>query len=116
MAFTKKKKKRVEDSEFDYHVEKVLGVISENANTPWGKYVITARNGDDPSTTDIRSLRRGSEAGTFEMIGRGIALNGFEIDTLTNILLKNGFGTTEALEEELERRKSMYGLENTEEE
>ena len=107
-----KKKKKVEETEFEYAVESVLGVISESTSSPWGKYVITARNGDKPSTTDVRNLRRGTTGDVqFETIGKGISLNGFEADKLTDIMLENGFGTTEVLEAELARRKSMYGLE-----
>ena len=112
MALTKKKK-RVEESEFEYQVEKVLGVISESDKSPWGKYVITARNGENPSTTDIRNLRRGEEKG-FVTIGKGISLSGFEVDKLTDILVSHGFGTSEILVDEIERRKSMYGLDEKE--
>jgi hypothetical protein len=45
-----------------------------------------------------------------------MSLSGFEIDKLTDILVSNGYGTSQVLEDELEHRKRMYGLEENNEE
>lgn len=111
MAFTKKKK----GTEFDYHIEKLIGTISTNDKTFWGKYVCVARSGDEPTTIDIRHLKTDPRDDKIISIGKGMALNGFEIDKLTDILVSNGYGTTQVLEDEIEHRKRMYGLENNEE-
>jgi hypothetical protein len=113
MGYTKKKK---EKDEFDYHIEKIIGTISSNEKTLWGKYVCVARNSDNPTTVDIRHLKKESGDDENVLIGKGMSLSGFEVDVLTDILVSNGYGTTQVLEDEIERRKRMYGLENKEEE
>jgi hypothetical protein len=112
MAYTKKKK----EDDFDYRIEKIIGTISVNEKTTWGKYVCIARNGENPTTVDIRHLKINPANEEDIIVSKGMSLSGFEIDKLTDILVSNGYGTSQVLEDELEHRKRMYGLEENNEE
>lgn len=59
--------------------------------------------GDDAPTVNIR--RSNMEKGIY---GSGIAITDLETDILVDALLAEGYGTVEAIEEALNKRKNMF--------
>jgi hypothetical protein len=104
------KKDKKEYDATKYKVEEVIETISERPNSHWGKFVVRARMEDKPSTIDIRHIRMNGE----RLVGKGISLTDSECDTVVNALVKKGYGDAEVIKEELERRASVYGLEEEE--
>ena len=88
-----------------YKVEEIIETLSEGYND-WGKFVVKARYDDKPSTIDIRRIKFGEET----IMGKGISLSDPECDKVVDSLAKRGYGTTEVLEDEIKRRKKMYGF------
>jgi DNA-binding PadR family transcriptional regulator len=43
-------------------------------------------------------------------MGKGISLSDPECDKVVDSLAKRGYGTTEVLEDEIKRRRKMYGF------
>lgn len=102
----KRKNQRNYDPE-KYNVEEMIGILSEYKDD-WGKFIFRGRFEDKPSTIDIRKGKMGEE----RFIGKGISLSDSETDTLVDILVSRGYGNTKKLNDELYRRKELYGLED----
>jgi hypothetical protein len=96
--------------DFKYKVEEVIETLSGAKDKDWGKFIIRARYDDKPSTIDIRKMKFGEET----VVGRGISLTDDECDTMVNSLAKKGYGSAEVFEEEIKRRKKMYGFSDKE--
>ena len=110
MAKKQKGKKSHRGDYSNYLIEELLGNISKaEKETGWDKYVVRARFVDKPSTIDIRRIKV-NENEEVTSIGKGIALTNEEADTTVDILVKLGYGTNEVLENEITRRKALYGL------
>lgn len=87
--------------EFDYEVTSELGVISGNENS-WYKGIKTVSWDGRPAKVDIRDWNGNPDA-KYKM-GKGISLTDEEVDNLVYILLKNGYGVTEQIDEILANR------------
>ena len=90
-----------------YSIEEVFGTLTSYKDN-WGKFIFRGRFEDNPSTIDIRKGKIGKET----LVGKGISLTDSETDTLVNILVNKGYGETKIIENELHRRKELYGLED----
>ena len=85
--------KRKKDFDINrYTIEEVLGTVSEKENSDWGKFIVKARMDEHVSNIDIRNLKFSSD-GKLDKIGKGISLTEVEADTLTDLLIENGFGS-----------------------
>ena len=101
-----KAKKREAYDASKYVVEEVIETLSEGTTNDWGKFIIRARFEDKPSTIDIRRMKFGDTT----IVGKGISLDNNECDKVVNSLAKRGYGSTEVFEEEIARRRKMYGF------
>jgi hypothetical protein len=100
------KKKDVKD--FHYEIEEIIGVLKEYSKHDWAKGVFRISWNDRPSTIDIRTFNFSTNRP-----GTGIALSDEETESLVNLLLEKDYGSVEALEQTLKRKKSRY-VSNTE--
>lgn len=95
-----------------YEITEILGVASvqEDLRSNWCKAILKTMmnngSGDDEEGLDIR--RFNVEDNT---IGSGIRLTPEEANNVTNILLENGYGNFDILEEEYNKRKSLFSSE-----
>ena len=101
-----KVKKNISYDASKYKIEEIIETLSEAKNNDWGKFIVKARFEDNPSTIDIRRMKFGETTIT----GKGISLTDSECDKVVESLAKRGYGTTEVLEDEIKRRKKMYGF------
>lgn len=92
-----------------YKVEEMWGTVSESKNSNWGKYVFKGRFDDNPSTIDIRFLKRMGDGDDF-IAGKGISLTDEEVDSVVNTLVQRGYGSVSVFNEEKRRRKKLYGF------
>ena len=69
----------------------------------WGITVSKIRWNEDAPTVNIRNtnLMKG-------IIGKGVALSDEETDTLVDVLLERDYGSVEAIEKALERRRTRF--------
>ena len=92
--------------DWKYEITEILGTVSPQADleSAWCKTVLkTLFNGDEPGI-DIRRYNS-----TNNILGKsGIRLTVPEANNLTNILLQNGYGSMEILENEYTKRKALY--------
>lgn len=96
---------------YSYEITEILGDISP-VETLTGSYVkgviktLMKKNDKDPGEEgiDIRRYNRLMKLAN----GSGIRLTLQEAHIVCDILVKNGYGSTSVLEEELARRKSLY--------
>ena len=109
MAKKDKKKKKDDYDPNRYAIEEVIETISESPNSNWGKFLVKGRMDDSPSTIDIRHLRLGSK----QIVGKGISLTDAECDTLTNALVKRGYGSVDVFDQEKRHRRQQFGFDDT---
>lgn len=101
-------KKRSGD--FKYSITEVLGVASpqEDLQGDWVKAVLKTLmdqgygEGEEPGV-DIRNYNAGTGVSR-----KGIRLSIQEAHNVVDILLKNGYGSMDVLEEEYNKRKGMF--------
>lgn len=86
--------------EFKYEIKEFIAPLKENDKNDWVKAVTRISWNDGPANIDIRNLNM-----TQEKIGKGISITDEEADKLTEILLDEGFGSVNKLEEALKKRK-----------
>lgn len=98
------------DPNFKYEIVEIMGIASpqEDLKSNWVKGVLktlmTTSDGQEPGI-DIRRF----DAATNQMgKGGGIRLTPEEASNVCDILLQNGYGSIEILEEQLKKRKDMY--------
>ena len=96
-----------------YKVEEILATLKKDEKSHWGKYILRCSFDDGTPTIDIRNMCF-KEDGK-HVVGKGIALSNKEADQLTNEMISHGFGDTDVLEKEIERRKKLYGFKGKEE-
>ena len=94
-----------------YTIEEIIGTISERTNSDWGKFLCRASYDDKPSTIDIRNLKikPDGEIG----LGKGISLTDIEVDSLTDLLVEKGYGSSARINNALSKREKMYGFEDS---
>lgn len=87
-----------------YEINEILGVASEDAglHSDWCKAVLQTLM-DDEEGIDIRRFNAGSN-----MLGKGIRLTVQEAHNVADILISNGYGSMTVIEEEYNKRKSLY--------
>ncbi len=93
-----------------YEIKEILGISSpqETLQGNWVKAVLTSlmtqkEGGEEEPGIDIRHYNVESK-----LTRGGIRLSIQEAHNVCNILLQNGYGSLEVLEQELEKRKSMF--------
>ena len=95
---------------FSYQIQEVLGDVSP-IETLSGSYVkgvlktLMKLDDSDPGEEGI-DIRRYNKL--LKIAGSGIRLTLQEAHIVCDILVKNGYGSTDVLEEEIARRKSLY--------
>lgn len=94
-------KKSKED--FTYNIEEFIAPLRESNKNDWVKGVARIKWGDNPTTLDIRNINLATNAAY-----RGISLSDEEADSLTNILLDEGYGDISDIEKAISKRKSMF--------
>lgn len=98
--------KRQKDEDFVYEIKELLGVASpqEDLQSDWVKAVLVSLMGEDKvEGIDIRNYNCGTKR-----INKGIRLSIQEAHNVCDILLKNGYGSLDVLEEEYKKRKNMF--------
>lgn len=87
-----------------YEINEILGVASEDAglHSDWCKAVLKTLM-DEEDGIDIRRFNAGSK-----MLGKGIRLTVQEAHNVADILISNGYGSMKVIEEEYNRRKSLF--------
>ena len=91
-------------SDFNYEVTEIIGELTPNASarTEWCKSILrTLMNGMEG--IDIRHYNK-----THNILGTGAHLSVPEANELVDILLKNGYGSFNVLEETYNTRKKLY--------
>lgn len=75
----------------------------KGAEDNWGITVTKIRWNDEAPSINIRNtnLMKG-------IIGKGVKLSDEETDTLVDVLLKQDYGSVDAIEEALERRRNRF--------
>lgn len=92
--------------EFKYEIIEVLGRVSPQADleSEWCKSVLKTLFNDTEEGIDIRKYNS-----IKNILGKsGIRLTVPEAHVLTDILLQNGYGSMEAIENEYNRRKAQF--------
>lgn len=96
---------------FSYEIKEILGDVSpiENITGSYAKGVLRTlmkHHDNDPGEEgiDIRNYNRTLKLAN----GTGIRLTMQEAHAVCDILVRNGYGSTDVLETELKRRKSLY--------
>ena len=98
-----------EKKTFTYEVKDWMGVVKESKNSNWTKYVYKVAYNDRPTGVDIRNVQF-KEDGSI-VFSKGITLTDEECDNVVDILIANGYGTTTAIEQALDKRNQVYGNE-----
>lgn len=91
-------------SEFNYEVTEIIGELSPNANahTEWCKSILRTLM-DGIEGIDIRQYNK-----THNILGKGTRLSVPEANELVDILLKNGYGSFDVIEETYNTKKNLY--------
>ncbi len=97
---------RKEQTEVSFEIHETLSILSENSKNDWVKAVDRISWNGRPATLDIRR-RNVSKP---EIWPSGISLTDEEADELTNVLLNNDYGSMEAIEEALTRKRSRFTI------
>jgi hypothetical protein len=98
--------------DFKYNIESVLGSVKESPTSDWCKLVLRMTWNDNPSTLDIRNVKMNNDN---KIIGKGISLSNEEADRLVEVLLDNSYGSLEALEKAIKKRRSFFTVESSDE-
>ena len=98
-----------EKKPFTYEVKDWMGVVKESKNSNWTKYVYKVAYNDKPAGVDIRNVQFKEDGSV--VFHKGISLTDEECDNVVDILISNGYGTTTAIEKELDKRNQVFGNE-----
>lgn len=98
------------DPNFKYEITEILGIASpqENLTTNWAKGVLKTLMTTSEGQEDGIDIRKFDTATQKFGKGAGIRLTIEEAHNVCNILLQNGYGSLEVLEEEYKKRKEMF--------
>ena len=99
-----------EDPNYKYEIEEILGIASpqENLTSNWAKAVLKTLMTTSEGQEEGVDIRRFDTANQKCGKGSGIRLTVEEAHNVCNILLQNGYGSLEILEEEYNKRKKMF--------
>lgn len=87
-------------ADFKYEITEFIAPLKESDKHDWVKAVTRISWNDGPANIDIRNINMATER-----IGKGISITDEEAEILTEILLDEGFGSIEKIEEVLDKRK-----------
>jgi len=91
--------------DFTYEMIELLGSIKESPSSDWSKSVARISWNGNPSTIDIRNMNLPQE-----IMGKGISLTDEEADSLVDLLLSEDYGTIDAIEEALNKKKKRFTI------
>ena len=91
--------------EFKFEIKEIVSCIKESPKHNWGKFIAKISYNDKPANYDIRNINLEANR-----IGSGIVLEPEEIDAVVDTFVELGFGSTDKLEAEVEKRKSRYNI------
>lgn len=91
------------NNEFSYELIEFLGSLNEKEG--WSKSVVRIAWGENPVTIDVRNMNIMAER-----MGKGISLSDEEADRLVDILLEKDYGSMEALEKALVKKKKRFTI------
>lgn len=103
------------DPNYKYEITEILGVASvqEDLRSNWCKAILKTLLNDGSGDEEGLDIRRFNVEDS--TMGTGIRLTPEEANNVTNILLENGYGDFEKLEEEYNRRRSLFSSEKEKE-
>lgn len=93
--------------EFKCEITELIGPVKENPKNNWCKYILRVSYNDKPANIDIRNVKFNEDGS--QTFGKGISLTDEECDTMIDMLVEKGYGSTDKLEEAVKRKKSIYG-------
>lgn len=93
--------------EFKSEVKELIAPIKENKNSNWCKYIARIAYNSKPANIDIRNIKFEEDGSTF--LGKGISLTDEECDSVVDILVERGYGSTSKLKNSLNKRESVFG-------
>ena len=94
-------------AEFKYEITEFIGALKESDSHDWVKAITRISWNYGPSNLDIRNINMAQN-----ILGKGISITDEEAETLTNILLDEGFGSVEKLQEALNKKKCFSLTDN----
>lgn len=99
-----------DDPNFKYEIKEILGIASpqENLKSNWAKGVLKTLMTTSEGQEEGVDIRRFDASSQQMGRGSGIRLTIEEAHNVCNILLQNGYGSMEVLEEEYNKRKQMF--------
>ena len=86
----------------NYDIKEIIKTLDE-PKKDWAKAVIRIQYDAYPVTLDIRKVNVNTK-----IIGSGISLNDENVDELVNILLEEGYGSSESIKQAY-RKRFMIG-------
>lgn len=89
------------NNDFSHEVIEYLGPLDNKEG--WNKSVARIAWGENPITIDIRHMNI-----TGNKMGKGISLTDEEVDNVVDILLSNDYGSMEAIEKALLKKKKRF--------
>lgn len=103
------------DPNYKYEITEILGVASvqEDLRSNWCKAILKTLLNDGSGDEEGLDIRRFNVEDS--TMGTGIRLTPEEANNVTNILLENGYGDFEKLEEEYNKRRSLFSSEKEKE-
>jgi len=102
---TKSKKRKKPNEDFKFTIEEVLGVIKESSKHDWCKAIAKITWDSNPTTLDVRNINMSNNR-----IGKGISLSDDEANSLIDILLECDYGTLEALEKAIDKKRKRFTI------
>ena len=93
------------DNQISFEIDHMIGTLAPESKSGWNKSVGFIRWNDNTPTLDIRNMNIEKN-----IMGKGISLSNEEADELVDLLLENDYGSIEAIEEALAKRKSFYTI------
>ena len=111
--------------ELKCEITELIGPVKENPKNNWCKYILKVSYNDKPANVDIRNIKFNEDGSqTFgkgislnikfnedgsQTFGKGISLTDEECDTMVDMLVEKGYGSTDKLEDAVKRKKSIFG-------
>ena len=93
------------DNQINFEIDHMIGNLKPDNSSGWNKGVGFISWNENTPTLDIRNMNIEKN-----IMGKGISLSNEEADELVDLLLKNDYGSIEAIEEALEKRKSFFTI------
>lgn len=94
---------KVNKDDYNYEVIEFMGSVKESPSSDWSKSIVRISWNEKEPTVDIRNMNMSKE-----IMGKGISLSDEETDALVDLLLDEEYGSIDALENALNKRKSRF--------